>query len=230
MGDRVGATGWAVFRAHVGDVVSPRRRRARTVASGSAAAAAGVLLTISEVVWHWVTTPVPLAVLAIVSIAAAVGCLVAVVMPLADKTIDHSFHPTGDWRATERVSKQFGPRPPELDPADREAVLAAVDRGRDGLVLTTARVVFLPATWFCAALGMVAAGQLTSPVTLAFPVLFGLLQSASLVASTTSLGRMELARRRAEALPPNPPPPPDAGRPWPRGVGRPGSKLGLPGD
>jgi hypothetical protein len=229
MGDGAIRTGWAVFRERYADVASARLRRRRTVVAGSVATAVGIALTIVDLVWHWSPLPMPFALPGIASLAASVGSLVTLFCPVVERgTVDWSFTPTGDWRRQERIQRQFAPRPPELDPRDRDHVLAIVGRSRDTQVAALARTMFFPITWILGAAGLLATGlSFTSVGIAAYPVIYGLLQTAAPIAAATSLGRMELARRRAEAMPPAPPEPP---RTWPRGTRPTGSKLGLPGD
>lgn len=225
MGDAAFRTGWRIYRAHRPEAVDPVRDRRRRMVAGTAAALVGTLLTVTLAIWHWTPAPLPVAALGVLALAAAAGSIAAYLVPVAPPREDWSFHPTGDWRRSERIARQFAPRPPAIAPEDRDEVLTAAQVSRIPLVVTAERALFLPGFWVTALIGAALLGQFdgTGWVVLVGPV-FGLLQSATLVAAVTALGRAELARRRAEALPPSPPPPPER----PRGRGPTGTKLGLP--
>lgn len=213
-----------MFRARYADAVPADRRRRRTAIAGTVAAVTGAALTVVDLLPRTQLVAPPAAVIGIVALAAAAGLLAAAFCPLAPRSTDWSFRATGDWRREERVRRQFAPRPPEMVPEDRSAVLAAVESSRDALVRSAARTVLLPAVWICVLVAALVLGFAREPVVLAGP-LFALLQSSSMIAAVTTLGRMELARGRAEALPDLPEAEPPR---RPTGRGPTGSKLGLP--
>jgi hypothetical protein len=229
MSDGAIRTGWAIFRERYADVVPERLRRRRTAVATGIATVAGAGLVVTDLLWDWTPLPMPWALPGIVFLAASIGSLLVLFSPVAERgSVDTSFTPTGDWRRQERVQRQFAPRPPAIEPRDRDILLETIERGRDPLVRTLARTLLFPLAWGFGALGILTTGlPLTSFFLGVYPIVYGLLHSATPIAAATSLGRMELARRRAEAMPPAPPEPP---RTWPRGTRPTGSKLGLPGD
>lgn len=116
-----------------------------------------------------------------------------------------------------------------MAPEDRDAVLDAVDGQRDPLVREVLRGLWLAGAFAAAWLALLTTGLAEHVVSaLAGPVTFALLQLGRVLAMTSVLGRMELARRRAEALPPVAG---DGTVPrGPTGRGPSGSKVALPGE
>ncbi|PZF57220.1 hypothetical protein DEI81_15580 [Curtobacterium sp. MCBD17_013] len=229
MADAPFRTGWVIVRARYPELVSVEVRRRRTIIAGSVATAVGTAASLTEIVWHWATTPAPLVVVGLVLIAAAFGSGAAAShrLSLASPPL-WAFIPSGNWRRQERIARQFAPRPPAMAPEDRDLVIAAAERARDGLVLSAARTLWLPAAWALVWLGVAAVGlEGRFAFSLFTPLGLGLLQSSTFIAAVTGLGRMELARRRAEALPPLPEVAPPR---RPTGRGPSGSKLSLPGE
>lgn len=196
--------------------------------SGLAAVALGVSLVVTDAGWGLFDGPPARDAVAIVLFAAATGCLVATLCPVVDRSATPPpGAPLGDWRRSERIEHQFSVRPPEIEPEDRDEVVAAAGRLIGTSVAVVSRSVWLPAAWLLAwaavvVSGLPSDGQLTL---LVLPALLGLLQATTCLGAVTALGRADAARRRALALPPAPLRP---SRSAPPRAGRGGSQLALP--
>jgi hypothetical protein len=227
MADGVFRVGLQVLHTRYPEFLPDRARGRRTRIAGIVAAATGTVLFISVFAVGW-GEPTPLALTASAIFAVAMGCFSAMFTSTRTVKPDWSFTPTGDWRRAERVDRQFATNPPAMDPADRDLVLAKVERLVGPLVMVAARTLWMPIGWGVATIGLIVmslGGGVTFEV--AVPLLVGFLQSANFIAATSGLGRTELARRRAEAMPELPPEQPKT---WPQGTGPNGSKMRLPGD
>ncbi|WP_123519602.1 hypothetical protein [Frigoribacterium sp. PhB24] len=198
--------------------------------SGLAATALGAFLVVADACWGLVDGPPARDAATIALFSAGLGCLVATLCPVVDRSAAPApGAPLGDWRRSERIERQFGARPPEIEPADRDEVVAAAGRLIGTSVAVVSRSVWLPAAWLLAWAALVVSGlpsdgQLTF---LVLPALLGLIQSATCLGSVVAVGRADAARDRALVLPPAPPPP---ARSAPPREGRRGSQLDLPGD
>jgi hypothetical protein len=219
-------TGLRVLRAERSRFLDPVRIRRRTVLSGTVAGAVGAFLVVADRLWGLFAGPWPLHALAVVCLAAALGCFVATFVPVGRSTAAPSAAPIGDWRRGERIARQFAARPPDVLRADRDLVIDRAERSIGPAVITASRFVWLPVTWIVAWVGLVASGLAdTDRLTLLLiPPVFAVLQSATFLAAVTGAGRADAARRRALAVPPAPAVPPSDGRQRdPRG-----SKVELP--
>lgn len=189
-------------------------------------------MVIADLLWGVFDGPWPLRLLAIVCLAAALGCMVGVFLRVHRRDLDlrgtATGTGTGDWRRDERIDRQFAARPPAMLPEDRDEVLARVERSLGPSVALAARVVLLPIAWALVWAGALLSGlgSLDSPLVLFWPPMLMLLQSASFIAAVTGLGRSDAARRRALALEPAP----VVDAPARRNLDPRGSKIGLPGD
>jgi hypothetical protein len=220
--------GWSVHRARRAEFLDPGRLRRRTLVSGLAATTLGAFLVVADAGWVLLDGTPAHDVVAIVLFAAALGCLVATLCPVVDRSAaPPPGAPLGDWRRSERIERQFSARPPEIEPEDRDEVVAAAGRLIGTSVAVVSRTVWLPAAWLLAWAALVVSGlpsddQLTL---LVLPALLGLLQATTCLGAVTALGRADAARHRALALPPAPPRP---ARSAPPHEGRGGSQLALP--
>lgn len=228
MSDGVFVTGLREYRAHRSEVLDPVRVRRRRAVSGGAAALVGAVLTVTQLLAGWMDAPVLEAVVALVTFAAASGCVVAVFCRTnraASATTARSAVVPGGWRRTERIGAQFSARPPELLPGDRDAVLARADELVVPGVVTVDRLRWIPAMWLTAWVGVIALGWASqSIVPLLLPPVFALVQGGTAIAGVVGLGRAELTRRRVAALPPVEPEPQLPSR----NVDPRGSKVVLP--
>jgi hypothetical protein len=222
-------TGWRVYRSRRSEFLDAARVRRRTLVCGLVAAVLGTVGVVAQLLWPSVfEAPLALALVAIVAFAAAVGCLVATFLRTASTpaTLEPAAL-TGDWRRSERIGEQFGPRPPAMLPEDRDEVLGRAEASTGAGVVVFDRTRWLPVGWLVAWVGLLVIGQASAEhlVVLLMPPVLALMQSSSAVTALLALGRADTARRRAEAMPPYDPPPaaPTRNRD-PRG-----SKLGLPG-
>ncbi|WP_144711795.1 hypothetical protein [Curtobacterium pusillum] len=219
-------TGLRIVRAERSRFLAPVRLRRRTVLSGTVAGVVGAFLVVADRLWSFLEGPWPLHVLAVVVLAAALGCFVAAFVPVGGGTATTAAPPTGDWRRSERIDRQFAARPPEVLPADRDLVIDRAERAIGPAVVAASRFVWLPVAWIVAWAGLVASGlaDVDRLTLLLVPPVFAVLQSASFVAAVTGAGRADAARRRALAVPSVPAvPAPDGRRRDPRG-----SKVELP--
>ncbi|OIH94444.1 hypothetical protein [Curtobacterium sp. MCBA15_001] len=226
MNDGVLVTGLREYRAHRSEVLDPTRVRRRRVVSGAAAALAGTVLVVSQMLSGWTGAPALEAVVGLVASAAAVGCLVAVFCRTGrTASATRSAPLPGGWRRSERIGAQFSARPPELLPEDRDAVLARAAEVVAPAVVTVDRLRWIPAMWLAAWVGGIALGLASqSVVALLLPPVFALVQGGTTITAVVWLGRAELTRRRVVALPPIEPESPLRPRnPEPRG-----SKVVLP--
>ncbi len=220
--------GWRVVRERRPSVADQRLLRRRRRIALSAAVTVGAAVVVTQLLAPWIPGGAIRTVLIAVAAAVGVGGIVGAVLP-ESRTAEWrtAVRDDPDWRRTDRVQAQFGPRPPALDAADRDAVLAAVRRSTDPLVVLVGRTVLvgpaLLAAWAAALL--VGGGDRLRVLWCWLPVQ-AVIQVGQLLAHLVTLGRMDAARRRAEALDPvEPEPEPPTRNRDPRG-----SKLGLPGD
>lgn len=227
MSDGPFVIGWRVYRARRREFLDPVRVRRRTVISGTVATVAGAAVVVSQMRWGWTGVSEPASVVAAVAFAAAIGCLVATFLRTSRKLPAQPFSPRpGGWRRDERIGAQFTARPPALDPEDRDAVLDRAERSVEPAIASIDRLRWIPTAWFAAWIGALAVGfaSTDSLVPLLVPLVFGLLQGGTAVATTTWLGRAELTRRRITMTPAVEPTPQLPGRNTePRG-----SKVVLP--
>lgn len=220
--------GWWVVRERRPSVVDQRLLRRRRRIALSAAVMVGAAVVVTQVLAPWIPGGTSRTVLVAVAAAAGVGGLVAVAVPESRaaewRTVVRD---DPDWRRTDRVQAQFGPRPPVLDAADRDAVLDAVRRSTDPVVVLVGRTVLLgPALLAAWAAALLVGGGDRLLVLWCWLPVQALIQVGQLLAHLVTLGRMDAARRRAGALEPVGPLPESPTRNRdPRG-----SKLGLPGD
>jgi hypothetical protein len=226
------STGWRIARTRRSEFLDPARLRRRTVVTGTVAVVSGTVMVIADLLWGAFEGPWPLRLLAIVCLAAALGCFVGVFLRVDRADLDlRGARPstgTGDWRRSERIDRQFSARPPAMLPEDRDEVLARAARAIDGPRVRSARFVLLPITWALAWAGALLSGLATVEqlTPLLLPPLLMLLQSATFIVAVTGIGRSDAARRRALAF--EPAPVVDA-QPQ-RNLEPRGSKIGLPGD
>jgi hypothetical protein len=224
------STGWRIARTRRSEFLEPTRLRRRTVVTGTVAGVSGTVMVIADLLWGIFDGPWPLRLLAIVCLAAALGCLIGVFLRVHRRDLDPggTHRGTGDWRRDERIDRQFAARPPAMLPEDRDEVLARAERTLGPSVALAARVVLLPITWALVWAGALLSGlgSLDSPFVLFWPPMLMLLQSATFITAVTSIGRSDAARRRALALKPAP----VVEAPTRRNVDPRGSKIGLPGD
>jgi len=226
------STGWRIARARRSEFLDPARLRRRTVVTGTVAVVSGAGMVIADLRWGFFDGPWPLRLLAILCLAAALGCMVGVFLRVHRRDLDlrgtATGTGTGDWRRDERIDRQFAARPQAMLPEDRDEVLARVERTLGPSVALAARFVLLPIAWALVWAGALLSGlgSLDSPLVLFWPPMLMLLQSASFIAVVTGLGRSDAARRRALTLAP----PPVVEAPPRRNVDPRGSKIGLPGD
>jgi hypothetical protein len=220
-------TGWRVYRARRTEFLDPARVRRRTRVCGTVATALGTVGVVAQLLWHSVLeAPLGLALVAIAAFAAAVGCLAATFLRTSTTDASQPAALTGDWRRSERIGQQFGPRPPAMLPEDRDVVLRQVEGSVGAGVVVFDRTRWLPLGWLIAWVGLLVVGEASTDhlVLLLLPPAFALLQSSSAITALLATGRADTARRRAEATPPYDPPPvaPTRNRD-PRG-----SKIDLP--
>lgn len=226
------STGWRIARARRSEFLDPTRLRRRTVVTGTVAVVSGAGMVIADLLWGVFDGPWPLRLLAIVCLAAALGCMVGVFLRVHRRDLDlrgtATGTGTGDWRRDERIDRQFAARPPAMLPEDRDEVLARSERTLGPSVALAARFVLLPIAWALVWAGALLSGlgSLDSPLVLFWPPMLMLLQSASFIAVVTGIGRSDAARHRALALEPAP----VVEAPPRRNVDPRGSKIGLPGD
>ncbi|MET4052869.1 hypothetical protein ABID81_002241 [Frigoribacterium sp. PvP054] len=222
-------SGQGVHRSRRAEFLDAARLRRRTLVSGLVATALGAFLVVADACWALLDGPPARDAVAIVLFAAALGCLVATLCPVVDRSAaPPPGVPLGDWRRSERIERQFAARPPAIEPEDRDEVVAAAERLIGTSVAVVSRSVWLPAAWLLAWTAVVVSGlpsddQLTL---LVLPAVLGLLQATTCLGSVVALGRADAARHRALASPPAPPPV----RPAASREGRPGSQLALPDD
>lgn len=220
-------TGWRVYRARRTEFLDPARVRRRTRVCGTVATALGTFGVVAQLLWHSVLeAPLGLALVAIAAFAAAVGCLAATFLRTSTTDASQPAALTEDWRRSERIGQQFGPRPPAMLPEDRDLVLRQVEGSVGAGVVVFDRTRWLPLGWLVAWTGLLVAGLASTDelTLLLLPPAFALLQSSSAITALLATGRADTARHRAEATPPYDPPPaaPTRNRD-PRG-----SKLSLP--
>jgi hypothetical protein len=219
-------TGWRVYRARRSEFLDPARVRRRTRVCGLVAAALGAVGVVAQVLWPFaIGAPFMLALVAAVAFAAAGGCFVATFLRTA--STPDAVQPaalTGDWRRSERIGEQFGPRPPAILAEDRDAVLRRAEDATGAGVVVFDRTRWLPLAWLAAWAGVAALASTDELTLLLMPPVFALLQSSSAITALLGTGRADAARRRAEAMPPYDPP---ATAPVRNRDPR-GSKLGLP--
>ncbi|MCP1503706.1 hypothetical protein J2Y89_002450 [Curtobacterium herbarum] len=224
------SAGWRIARARRSQFLDPARLRRRTVVTGTVAVVSGAGMVIADLLWGVFDGPWPLRLLAIVCLAAALGCMVGVFLRVDRRDLDlrGTATGTGDWRRDERIDRQFAARPPAMLPEDRDEVLARAERTLGPSVALAARFVLLPIAWALVWAGALLSGlgSLDSPLVLFWPPMLMLLQSASFIAAVTGLGRSDAARHRALALAPAP----TVDAPARRNLDPRGSKIGLPGD
>lgn len=220
--------GWSVHRARRAEFLDAGRVRRRTLVSGLAATALGAFLVVADACWGLFDGTPARDVVAVVLFAAALGCLVATLCPVVDRSAAPPPGASlGDWRRSERIERQFSAHPPEIEPEDRDEVVAAAGRLIGTSVAVVSRSVWLPAAWLLAWVAIVVSGppsddQLTL---LVLPALLGLLQATTCLSAVVGIGRADAARHRALALPPAPAPSTRSTRPR---DGRAGSQLALP--
>lgn len=226
MSDGPFAIGWRVYRARRREFLDPARLRRRTVVCATVATVTGAVVIVSQLLWGWSGVSGPAGVVAAVAFAAALGCLTAAFIRTSRKLQAQPFSPRpGGWRRDERIAAQFAARPPALVPEDRDAVLEQAERVVEPAIATIDRTRWIPAGWFAAWIGALAGGFASDGlVPLLLPLVFGVLQSATTVATTTWLGRAELTRARVAATPRVEPAPPLPQR----NVEPRGSKVALP--
>jgi predicted alpha/beta-hydrolase family hydrolase len=230
MADGAFARGWRVVRARRADFLDPGRLRRRTLLCGTVAVVAGALLVVADLLWGIVDGPLPVRVVAIVGFAGALGCITASFVAVGTPASVPAQPPlTGDWRRTERIDRQFLPRPPAMLAEDRADVLATAERVTGQATASAARVVWLPSSWIVAWVALLVSGLATDDrfTLLLVPPVFAVLQSAPFIAVVTGAGRADAARERALALPAAPPSPT---APPPRNRDPRGSKVELPDD
>lgn len=221
-------TGWRVYRARRTEFLDAARVRRRTLVCGLVAVVLGTVGVVAQLLWQAVLeAPLALALVGIVAFAAAVGCLAATFVRTASTpATPEPAALTGDWRRSERIGQQLGPRPPAMLPEDRDEVLRRAEASAGAGVVVFDRTRWLPVGWLVAWVGLLVVGLASTDelVLLLLPPVFALLQSSTAITALLGLGRADAARRRAEAMPPYDPPPaaPTRNRD-PRG-----SKLGLP--
>jgi hypothetical protein len=224
------STGWRIARTRRSEFLDPARLRRRTVVTGTVAVVSGTVMVIADLLWGIFDGPWPLRLLAIVCLAAALGCLVGVFLRVHRRDLDgrDTTTGTGDWRRDERIARQFAARPPVMLPEDRDEILARAERTLGPSVALAARYVLLPITWALVWAGALLSGLATVEqlTPLLLPPLLMLLQSTTFIVVVTSIGRSDAARRRARALEPAP----VVEAPPRRNVDPRGSKTGLPGD
>lgn len=224
------STGWCIASARRSEFLDPARLRRRTVVTGTVAVVSGTVMVVADLLWGVFDGPWPLRLLAIVCLAAALGCMVGVFLRVHRRDLDlrGTLGGTGDWRRDERIDRQFAARPPAMLPEDRDEVLARAERTLGPSVALAARFVLLPIAWALVWAGALLSGlgSLDSPLVLFWPPMLMLLQSASFIAAVTGIGRSDAARHRALALEPAP----VVEAPPRRNVDPRGSKIGLPGD
>lgn len=226
------STGWRIARARRPEFLDPTRLRRRTVVTGTVAVVSGTVMVLADLLWGVFDGPWPLRLLAIVCLAAALGCMVGEFLRVHRRDLDlrgtGTGTGTGDWRRDERIDRQFAARPPAMLPEDRDEVLARAERTRGPSVALAARFVLLPIAWALVWAGALLSGlgSLDSPLVLFWPPMLMLLQSASFIAAVTGIERSDAARHRALALEPAP----AVDAPARRNLDPRGSKIGLPGD
>ena len=216
--------GWRVYQERRSEAVDADRTRRRRVLSGTVAVAVGAVAVVTQVLWQWLGTETPWLLVSVLALALAAGGMAAFCVPV--RRGDPPRRASVGWRETERIDAYFSRRPPAVEPADRDVVIDRVEQSRDATVGLVDRLVWLPVAWLALGLAVLATGAaFAGPALLIVPVM-GLTQAGVVVQSLVALGRMDAARRRAEALDPvgSVPEPPTRNRD-PRG-----SKLGLPGD
>jgi len=153
-------TGWRVYRARRTEFLDPARVRRRTRVCGVVATALGTVGVVAQLLWPSVLeAPLGLTLVAIVAFAAAVGCLAATFLRTAS-TPDASQPAalTGDWRRSERIGQQFGPRPPAMLPEDRDLVHRQVEGSVGVGVVVFDRTRWLPVGWLIAWVGLLVVG------------------------------------------------------------------------
>lgn len=220
-------TGWRVYRARRTEFLDPARVRRRTRVCGLVAVVLGMVGVVAQLLWPSVfEAPLALALVGIVAFAAAVGCLVATFLRTASSVALEPAALTGDWRRSERIGQQFGPRPPAMLPEDRDEVLRRAEVSTGAGVVVFDRTRWLPLGWLVAWAGLLVVGLASTDelTLLLLPPVFAFLQSSSAITALLGMGRADAARRRAEMmLPYDPLPTAPARNRDPRG-----SKLGLP--
>lgn len=220
-------TGWRVYRARRTEFLDPARVRRRTRVCGTVATALGTFGVVAQLLWHSVLeAPLGLALVAIAAFAAAVGCLAATFLRTSTTDASQPAALTEDWRRSERIGQQFGPRPPEMLPEDRDLVLRQVEGSVGVGIVVFDRTRWLPVGWLIAWVGLLVVGEASTDhlVLLLMPPVLALMQSSSAITALLGVGRSDAARRRAEATPPYDPPPTAPTRNRDPG----GSKLSLP--
>jgi hypothetical protein len=220
--------GWRVYRERRPSVVDQRLLRRRRRIAAAAAVTVGAAVVVTQLLAPWIPGGVVRTALVAVAAAAGVGGIVGALLP-ESRTGEWrtAVRDDPDWRRTDRVQAQFRPRPPALDAADRDAVLAAVGRSTDPLVVLIGRTVLVgPALLAVWGVVLLSGGGDRLFLLVVWPPVAAVIQVGQVLAQLVALGRMDAARRRAEALDPVGlvPEPPTRNRD-PRG-----SKLGLPGD
>lgn len=195
--------GWQVFRARFRqDVSVPLLRRALLIGA-AVTFAVGLLLGVTEAASAWMDPGPWLSVLAVVLGALGAGLATVSAFPIRlvaepPATINgYQVRPDTMRIARQSVQRYLGRRMPDIDPADREAVLNDTALIRRTLVVDVVRVA--PGVLGLAFLG-VTAGVLSDWRFVAFIVTLGYL---GLVPDRLrTLGRAERAHRAAAALPP----------------------------
>lgn len=218
--------GWQVYRERRSAAVDADRTRRRTVLSGTVAVAVGAVAVVAQVLWQWSGSATVWFLVSVPAIALAAGGMTAFCVPV--RRGEPPRRAPAGWRETERIDAYFSRRPPAVEPDDRDVVIDRVEQSRDATVGLVDRLVWLPVAWLALGLAILATGAAADkPALLIMPVM-GLIQAGVVVQSLVALGRMDAARRRAEALDPVDPasvPEPPIRNRDPRG-----SKLRLPGD
>lgn len=227
MGGGAFRSGWGVYRVRRPEFLDAGKVRRRTLMGGLAATVLGTLLVVGDALGNLVDGTPGQDVAAIVLFAAALGCGVATLCGVADRSAAPSPGTSlGDWRRGERIARQFASSPPTIEPEDRDEVVTAAERLIGTSVVVASRSVWLPAAWLLAWAALLVAGFATTDrlTLLGLPAVLGLLQSATFVTAVAGIGRADAARERALALPPAPP----SEAPAPRPDDRHGSQLALP--
>ncbi|WIB25653.1 hypothetical protein [Curtobacterium sp. MCSS17_015] len=230
MSDSAFRTGWDVYRRQRRALLDRRLVRRRRVVALSVAVSAGTAIVVTQLLTSWVPGGAVRLAVVLLATAVAAGLVATVFLPesrLPEWQEDRQDDP--EWRRTERIEAQFRRQPPPLDPADRAAVLATVERVVDPLVVSISRTAFLGPAWLAIwAAGLALGGTGMMFMLTVWPPVAAFFQLGPSIALVHRLGRVSTAGARAEALDPAEPvaPPPVP----PRNADPRGSKVRLPGD
>lgn len=234
--------GWGVFVRSLPALVSAARLRRMILVAVMAAVVVAVVLTVTDLVSHWVDASVGrtsfgfalsaigagLLAAACVRLTPSVGWLGGAGTSLGSRPASSTPRPTGDWRAQDRLAQYLGWSPPPILAEDREMVLTDVVVGRRAVASNVVHSGLASVGLVLTAVGMLGGGILRVEGS-SFPYFLLLFPVSTVFQQLLTLGRGERARRQAEAIPTQvwgePEPKPSRRDRPPRSTG---SKLSLP--